>query len=132
MKLPPKSDPTNPDHYKSNQSFEAIDVIEEATYKAPNGYVGMLHGNAIKYLYRLWRKENPLQDAKKCLWYLQRLIAELEPEKPKSLAHAREAHAHNEHIETQLKSLQIDFERGKMPRHEYESARAKLQGELYG
>ena len=76
MKLPPK-DMVNPDHYK-DANFEAIDVIEVATKEAPDGFIGMLHGNSLKYLYRLWRKENALQDAKKSLWYLNRLIEQLE------------------------------------------------------
>jgi len=38
----------------------------------------MLQGNVLKYLLRLWVKENPLQDAKKARWYLDRLIDNLE------------------------------------------------------
>lgn len=75
-------DPINPKHYKSSKNFEAIDVIEEATRDAPNGTLGVLQGNAIKYLYRLWRKENPKQDAAKAVWYLQRLIEHLTEDTP--------------------------------------------------
>lgn len=70
--------PVDPSHYRSEKGFQAIDVIEEATKDAPTGFSGMLQGNSIKYLYRLWRKENALQDAKKARWYLDKLIEELE------------------------------------------------------
>ena len=72
-------DPVNPDHYKGNdKGFQAIEVIEEATMDAPDGYAGMLQGNVIKYLYRTWRKAKPLEDLKKAAWYLDRLIKKLE------------------------------------------------------
>ena len=75
------SDPVNPDHYQGNgKGFQAIDVIEEATADAPDGFCGMLQGNVIKYLYRTWRKAKPLEDLKKARWYLDKLIARLEDE----------------------------------------------------
>jgi hypothetical protein len=37
-----------------------------------------LQGQALKYLLRLWCKGNSLEDAKKCRWYIDRLIGKLE------------------------------------------------------
>ena len=72
------SDPINPDHYKRGP-VEAIDVIEAAVADAPHMVPAHLHGLALKYLLRLWCKGSALDDAKKCRWYLERLIAKLEP-----------------------------------------------------
>ena len=38
----------------------------------------MLLAQALKYLLRLWLKDNPEEDAKKARWYLNRLITSLE------------------------------------------------------
>ena len=72
------SDAVNsPSHY-TQMRVEAIDVIEDAIASAPNVVEGMLQGQVLKYLLRLWHKENPKQDAKKSLWYLKRLIEKME------------------------------------------------------
>ena len=67
----------SPAHY-TNGSQEAIDIIEEAIEPAPSVKSGMLQGQVLKYLLRVWLKENPLQDLKKAQWYLNRLIDSLE------------------------------------------------------
>ena len=73
-----KSDKVNsPAHY-TRGSQEAIDTIEEAIQDAPSPTEGMLQAQVLKYLLRLWLKDNPLEDAKKAQWYLTRLIAKLE------------------------------------------------------
>jgi len=73
-----KSDRVNsPAHY-TRGSQEAIDTIEEAIQDAPTPTEGMLQGQVLKYLLRLWLKDNPAEDAKKAQWYLTRLIAKLE------------------------------------------------------
>ena len=73
-----KSDRVNsPAHY-TRGSQEAIDTIEEAIQDAPTPTEGMLQGQVLKYLLRLWLKDNPVEDAKKAQWYLTRLIAKLE------------------------------------------------------
>tara|TARA_B100000700_G_C14942934_1_gene807684 strand:+ start:701 stop:1033 length:333 start_codon:yes stop_codon:yes gene_type:complete len=69
----------SPAHY-TRGSAEAIDVIEEAIQDADNPTLGMLQSQVLKYLLRLWLKDNPLQDAKKGRWYLNRLIDKLEKE----------------------------------------------------
>ena len=79
------SNPVNPDHYKGAKGFEAIDVMEAAC-SDKRSFMSHLQCTAMKYLYRLWRKDNPLQDAKKARWYLDRLIEELEAEQLASQA----------------------------------------------
>ena len=78
LKSVSKSDPVNsPAHY-TNGSQEAIDIIEEAIDAAPSVQAGFLQAQVLKYLLRVWLKDNPLQDLKKAQWYLTRLIDSLE------------------------------------------------------
>lgn len=67
----------SPNHY-TNGRVEVIEVLEDAVDNAPTNQAAVLQANALKYLLRLWLKENPLQDAKKARWYLDRLISNLE------------------------------------------------------
>jgi hypothetical protein len=71
------TDPINPSHYRYD-SFEVIDVIEEAVSRSPDPVLGYLQAQTLKYLLRTWNKENPAQDLKKSRWYLDRLISKLE------------------------------------------------------
>jgi hypothetical protein len=71
------SDPVNPQHYR-NYRVEVIDILEDAVARAPDPIKGSLQYQVLKYMLRLWDKENPLQDAKKSRWYLDRLISKLE------------------------------------------------------
>jgi hypothetical protein len=71
------SDPINPQHYR-NYRVEVIDILEDAVARAPDPIKGSLQYQVLKYMLRLWDKENPLQDAKKSRWYLDRLISKLE------------------------------------------------------
>ena len=72
-----KSDKVNsPAHY-TRGSQEAIDIIEEAIQDAPSPKEGMLQAQVLKYLLRLWLKDDPKQDAEKARWYLNRLIDSL-------------------------------------------------------
>ena len=73
------SDAINPDYYR-NYRVEVIDILEDAVARAPDPIKGSLQYQVLKYLLRLWDKENPLQDAKKSRWYLDRLISKLEPQ----------------------------------------------------
>ncbi|NDD81701.1 MAG: DUF3310 domain-containing protein [Verrucomicrobia bacterium] len=73
----PETDPINPSHYRTG-SQEAIITIEDAIAEAPNNQAAFLHGQALKYLLRLWLKGQSLEDAKKARWYLERLIGNLE------------------------------------------------------
>ena len=72
-----KPDKVNsPAHY-TRGSQEAIDIIEEAIQDAPDVKAGMLQAQVLKYLLRLWLKDDPKQDAEKARWYLNRLIDSL-------------------------------------------------------
>lgn len=67
-------DPVNhPAHYAG--AIECIDALESIGVGKD-----FCHGNAIKYLWRLGKKDNALQDARKAKWYLDRLISILEKE----------------------------------------------------
>ena len=54
----------SPAHYTQGR-FEAIDVIEDVIRDAPDPITGMLLGNTLKYLLRVWHKDSPTQDLKK-------------------------------------------------------------------
>ena len=66
----------NPAHY-TRGSQEVIDIIEQAIADAPSNAEGYLQGQALKYLLRVWLKDNPKQDCEKAVWYLNRLIDKL-------------------------------------------------------
>ena len=67
----------SPSHYTAG-SQEAIVTIEEAIEHAPTVSYGMLQAQVLKYLLRVWHKDNPLEDLKKAQWYLTRLINKME------------------------------------------------------
>lgn len=66
----------HPPHYTSGK-YEAIDIIEDVIKDAENPINGMLQAQVLKYLLRLWLKDNPKEDAEKARWYLSRLIEKL-------------------------------------------------------
>jgi hypothetical protein len=67
----------HPAHYGgADDPFEAIKVIE-----AWGMGLDFCRGNAIKYLARLGKKGDALEDARKAAWYAQRLVEELEAQK---------------------------------------------------
>ena len=41
-------------------------------------FTGYLKGNCMKYLWRYKYKGKPVEDLKKCQWYLNKLIASVE------------------------------------------------------
>ena len=51
-----------------------IGSLEDAIKDAPSNSYGMLQAQVLKYLLRMWLKDNPLEDMKKARWYLDRLI----------------------------------------------------------
>jgi len=76
--IAPKGDPVNhPEHYTAGK-VEVIEILEQAVQDAPDPVSGGLLWQTLKYLLRLWYKNNMLQDAKKARWYLNRLIERLE------------------------------------------------------
>ncbi len=74
---PQKNMVDHPLHYTKGKT-EVIDIIEDAIQDAPSVVTGMLQAQVLKYLLRLWLKENSLQDAQKAQWYLTRLIDKLD------------------------------------------------------
>ena len=71
------SDQVNsPSHYKQGR-IEAIEVIEDVVAGAPEPVLGYLVGQTLKYLLRVWHKDNPSQDLQKAAWYLNRAIARI-------------------------------------------------------
>jgi len=73
----PKDMVNSPAHY-TRGSQEVIDIIEQAIGDAPSTAEGYLQGQALKYLLRVWLKDNPKQDCEKAVWYLNRLINKLD------------------------------------------------------
>jgi hypothetical protein len=65
----------NPDHYK-RKTIEAIEVMEQ--FSTDEEFVGHLKNTALKYLLRLNDKDTPLMNARKCQWYVERLVTKLE------------------------------------------------------
>lgn len=59
------NDPINPNHYKTNNGIECINIAQHFTYTV---------GNAIKYIWRAGLKDNLTQDLNKALWYLNKAI----------------------------------------------------------
>ena len=63
-----------PSHY-NNGSIECIDAIKSSMSKQE--FVGMLKGNAMKYLWRYDKKGKPIEDLEKSIWYINKLKQEL-------------------------------------------------------
>ena len=65
-------DPVSPDHYKAGakcphcgKELDCIDFTQ---------HMGFLLGNAMKYIWRCGRKDDPMVDLKKARWYLVHAI----------------------------------------------------------
>lgn len=72
------SDPVNhPAHYNQG-GIECIDAIRAAL--GAEGFKAHCRGTAIKYLWRVGLKQKHAEDCKKAVWYINRLISELEKE----------------------------------------------------
>jgi hypothetical protein len=70
---------TKPSHYNQGE-IETIDYIEDVL--GPYDSIHHCHATVLKYLgSRLWNKHNPLEDAKKARWYLDRMITNMEKTK---------------------------------------------------
>lgn len=74
---PPKEMVNNPVHYGgADNPYECIKVLK--AWFSSDEYSGFLKGNAIKYLCRIGKKDEAVQEAKKAKWYIETLIEELE------------------------------------------------------
>ena len=61
-----------PPHYIQG-SIETIDYMVDVL--GVEGAIQYCHGNVLKYTgHRLFAKGNPVQDAKKAVWYLNKMI----------------------------------------------------------
>lgn len=72
-----KGDMVNqPPHYVKG-AIETIDYMVDVL--GVDGAIQYCHGNVLKYTgHRLFAKGNPVQDAKKAVWYLNKMIELLE------------------------------------------------------
>lgn len=70
-----KIDAINPSHYTQGD-IEAIDAMEACS--TDEEFIGHLRLTALKYLWRLNEKGDPVENARKAQWYVERLIAKLE------------------------------------------------------
>jgi len=66
----------HPPHYTAGGAIECIDAIEAAL--TPEEFRGYCKGNIIKYAWRE-RYKGGRESLAKAQWYLQRLLARLEP-----------------------------------------------------
>ena len=62
-------DPIEPEHYKTSQGYECIDIAEQFNFNL---------GNVIKYIWRAGKKGDLIEDLHKARWYLDREIDRLE------------------------------------------------------
>lgn len=70
----------HPSHYNSNsKGIEVIDVMDAFTEDLI-GIDAIDIGTAIKYIGRLGKKDNPVQEVKKAIWYLQHYVDRKEEE----------------------------------------------------
>ncbi len=68
------TDNINPDHYKQG-GIECIEAIKAATV-GKTGIEAVCTANVIKYVWR-YDEKNGVEDLRKALWYLERLIKEV-------------------------------------------------------
>jgi len=64
----------NPKHYTSGK-IEALDIIEDSN-KDLDGLEAFSIGSALKYLIRFDKKNDPIQDLQKAVFYIERVIFE--------------------------------------------------------
>lgn len=64
----------HPPHYKGDGVIECIDAIESAVSANPNTKEIPSQANILKYIWRYFSKDDPVQDLQKCRFYLDRLI----------------------------------------------------------
>ena len=83
----------NPPHYTAGRRYEVIDIIEDWAQFAPSVKEGIALGSALKYLGRLWSKDDgvtatPQMNLRKAQWYLDRLMQHMiDEEESDYLAH---------------------------------------------
>jgi hypothetical protein len=63
----------HPKHYQLKNGLEVIDVVEAFT-DGLEGIDAVDIGNAVKYLGRLGKKDNNIQEVNKAIWYLKHYV----------------------------------------------------------
>ena len=71
----------HPPHYNQGK-YETIDIIEDAL--GEQGIILYCQGIALKYILRMWHKNDPVEDVKKAVWYLNKIIEVSEKQKRES------------------------------------------------
>ncbi len=69
----------HPQRYGGDTEYECIKVLEN--WFTEEQFKGFCIGNSIKYLCRLGKKDDELQELKKAAWYINRYIEHLENKK---------------------------------------------------
>ena len=72
-----KDNVNHPSHYTQGGT-ECIDAIKAATVGL-TGIEAVCTGNAVKYMWR-WKFKNGAEDIRKAMWYLEKLLEEVESE----------------------------------------------------
>lgn len=67
-----KENVNHPGHYGGDTTYECIKVLK--AWMSEDEYKGFLKGNAIKYLCRTGKKDDTVQDLRKAVWYIERLV----------------------------------------------------------
>lgn len=62
----------HPARYGGDSIYECIKVLE--AWLPGEQYKGFLRGNALKYLCRVGKKDEVVQELKKARWYVDKLI----------------------------------------------------------
>lgn len=68
----------HPEHYRQGD-IECIDAIEAAL--TPEEFRGYCKGNVIKYTWRERHKGRSVEDLRKSMWYIEKLVAAMTREK---------------------------------------------------
>lgn len=72
----------HPERYGGDTTYECIKVLE--AWMPTEQYKGFLRGNALKYLCRVGKKDETVQELKKARFYLEKLIEKEIKENEKS------------------------------------------------
>lgn len=67
-----KEEIDHPERYGGDTVYECIKVLK--AWVSDEEYKGFLRCNAIKYLCRVGKKDEAVQELKKARWYLDKLI----------------------------------------------------------
>lgn len=67
----PENDIDHPERYGGDTPYECIKVLK--AWLSPDEFRGFLKGNAIKYLCRIGKKDEPAKELEKAKWYIDKL-----------------------------------------------------------